>query len=86
MDKKKILEILPSRSKEAVSNWLKNYPHIELVSRGGSITYRAAISEALPEATQVSDKFHLIKNLLYYVSKYIRRKNCRKSSLLERWI
>lgn len=61
MDKKKILEILPSRSKEAVSNWLKSYPHIELVSRGGSITYRAAISESLPEATQVYKKKKLQK-------------------------
>lgn len=74
MDKKEIIDILPSRSKEAVSIWLKKYPQIKLVSRDGSITYGTAISEALLEATQVSDKFHLIKNLLDYVNKYIRRK------------
>jgi transposase len=74
MDKKIILDILPSRNKDVVSNWLKNYPHIKLVSRDGSITYGAAVSDALPEATQVSDKFHLIKNLLDYTSKYARRK------------
>ncbi len=74
MDKKVIIDILPSRTKEAVSTWLENYPQIKLVSRDGSVTYRTAISEALPEATQVSDKFHLIKNLLDYISKYIRRK------------
>lgn len=74
MDKRVILDILPSRTKEDVSHWLKSYPHIQLVSRDGSITYGAAISEALPDATQVSDKFHLIKNLLDSVSKYIRRK------------
>jgi transposase len=74
MDKKIILDILPSRSKETVSNWLENYPKIRLVSRDGSISYAAAIRESLPEAVQVSDKFHLIKNLLDYVRKYLRRK------------
>lgn len=30
MDKKIILDILPSRSKDEVSGWLKIYPHIKL--------------------------------------------------------
>lgn len=74
MDKRRILDILPSRNKDVVSNWLKGYPNIKLVSRDGSITYSAAITEALPEAKQVSHKFHLIKNLIEYINKYIRRK------------
>lgn len=48
--------------------WVKNFPHIKLVSRDGSLTYAAAIKEALPKADQISDKFHLINNLLDAIS------------------
>ena len=78
MDKRKVLDILPSRNRKDLSEWLKNYPHIKLVSRDGSITYASAIKEALPKAEQISDKFHLIKNLLDVVSQYIKRKYPRK--------
>lgn len=78
MDKRKVLDILPSRNKKDLSEWLKNYPHIKLVSRDGSITYASAIKEALPKAEQISDKFHLIKNLLDSISQYIKRKYPRK--------
>lgn len=74
MDKRIILDILPSRNKAAVADWLKKYPQIRLVSRDGSISYASAITEALPNALQVSDKFHLVKNLLDNINRYIKRK------------
>lgn len=39
MDKRQILDILPSRNKDTVSNWLKNYTHIKSVSRDDYIAY-----------------------------------------------
>lgn len=69
MDKRKILDILPSRNKGKVSEWLKRYHNVKLVSRDGSISYAATISEALPNAKQISDKFHLIKNFLDCINK-----------------
>ncbi len=78
MDQRTVLEILPSRNKKDLMEWLKRYPQIKLVSRDGSITYASAIGEALPKAKQVSDRFHLIKNLLDAVSQYIKRKYPRK--------
>ncbi|WP_370458142.1 transposase [Bacillus sp. AR18-7] len=32
---------------------------LEIVARDGSITYHNAITEAHPEAVQVSDRFHI---------------------------
>ncbi|WP_160680945.1 transposase, partial [Clostridium sp. C8-1-8] len=52
----------------------KKYPQIRLVSRDGSISYAGAITEALPNALQVSDKFHLVKNLLDNINRYVKRK------------
>jgi predicted transcriptional regulator len=65
--------MIPSREYEDVKDWLKTYPNIELVSRDGSATYRKAINDALPDAIQVSDRFHLFKNLTDYAKEYLKK-------------
>ncbi|MGC9383903.1 MAG: ISL3 family transposase, partial [Kosmotogaceae bacterium] len=69
----KVVDMIPSRDKESVTKWLKGYPEIEVVSRDGSIGYSKAIAEALPGAMQVSDRFHLVKNLIDQAKEYIKR-------------
>lgn len=58
-----IVDLLESREKGAVVEWLKNFPQIKIISRDGSRTYAAAIHEAHPKAVQVTDRFHLIARL-----------------------
>ena len=45
-----------------------------MVSRDGSITYNNAIADAHPEALQISDRFHLLKNLTSYGTEYLKKK------------
>lgn len=59
----KIVDLLESREKETVREWLKKFEHVHLVVRDGSRTYAAAIREAHPQAIQVMDRFHLIARL-----------------------
>jgi hypothetical protein len=54
-----------------VAEWLKQFPTITCFSRDGSQTYAKAIRTALPNAAQVSDRFHLIKNLVEYSREYL---------------
>ena len=63
LDSHRIIDILDSRDKEPIIEWLKNYPNIKVVSRDGSQVYAAAIKEDHPETVQISDRFHLLKNL-----------------------
>ena len=65
--------------------WLKRYPNIRLVSRDESLSYAAAIAESIPKAIQVSDKFHLIKNLLDALSSHIKRSYLVNVSLKDDW-
>ena len=62
-----------SREINDVTKWLKTYPNIQIVSRDGSITYNNAISLAHPKAIQISDRFHLLKNLTTYCKDYLTR-------------
>ena len=63
-----------SRNYEDVSYWLKlNGKTIKLVSRDGSNIYKSAITNALPNVVQITDRFHLIKGLTEYATKEIKR-------------
>lgn len=70
----RIVDMIETRDYEPVCEWLKSYPHLEVVSRDGSITYKNAIETAHPKATQISDRFHLLKNLTKYATEYLKKK------------
>jgi hypothetical protein len=59
----KVVDMIESRETEDVKAWLAGFPNIQAVSREGSQTYAAASRAALPNAFQISDRFHLLKNL-----------------------
>ena len=53
-------------ARSGVSNaqkWLEDHPGVEVVSRDRATTYALAVSQALPQAVQVADRWHLLKNL-----------------------
>jgi transposase len=57
------VDVLPDREAATLEAWLREHPGAEVVCRDGSATYAEAIRRALPGATQVSDRWHLWKNL-----------------------
>jgi len=67
----RIVDMINSRDYDDVVNWLKTFPNISVVSRDGSVTYKNAIMAAHPDAIQVSDRFHLLKNLTKYCKDYL---------------
>ncbi len=62
------IDLLPNRTVETVSAWLQNHPKIKIVSRDSSQEYASAIKKGAPQARQVSDRWHLTKNLAGCVS------------------
>jgi len=66
--------MIDSRDYETVCTWLKTYPNLHVISRDGSITYNNAITDAHPGALQISDRFHLLKNLTSYGKDYLKKK------------
>jgi transposase len=69
-----ILDMIDSRDYETVCEWLKTYPNLRVISRDGSVTYNNAITNAHPRALQISDRFHLLKNLTSYVTEYLKKR------------
>ncbi len=57
------IEVLPDREAATLEAWLRGKKGIEVVCRDSSATYAEAIRRALPDAVQVSDRWHLWRNL-----------------------
>ena len=47
-----------------MKEWLRQNKQVKKVTRDRAGAYAKAISEALPEAMQIADRFHLHQNLL----------------------
>jgi transposase len=57
------IDLLCERSADEFANWLKAHPGITMISRDRSREYAKGASQGAPEARQVADRWHLLKNL-----------------------
>ena len=73
LESHRIIDVIDSRETKDVENWLKTYPNLQVISRDGAQTYSSAATNSHPNALQISDRFHLLKNLSESVEKYMRR-------------
>lgn len=72
LETNKPIDLINSRELKEVSEHLSNYSNVKIVSRDRSTTYAAAISTALPNATHVADRFHIIHNLMEASSDFLK--------------
>jgi Transposase and inactivated derivatives len=59
----KPIEVLDGRDGFALKEWLQQNNQVKKVTRDRAGAYAKAISEALPDAMQIADRFHLHQNL-----------------------
>jgi len=60
----KPIELLDGRDGASLKEWLKKNQQVKIVTRDRASAYASAISEVLPDAMQIADRFHLHQNLL----------------------
>ena len=63
LEKRQAIDLLPDREGKTLENWLLANLGVIIVSRDRSSVYANAIRYACPEAIQVADRWHLLKNL-----------------------
>lgn len=67
------IEVLDGRDGKALREWLRKNKQVKKVTRDRAGAYAKAISEELPEAMQIADRFHLHQNLLSAVKEALKR-------------
>ena len=60
----KPIDLLDGRDGKTLKEWLKKNQQVKIVTRDRASAYASAISEVLPQAMQIADRFHLYQNLL----------------------
>ncbi len=58
-----IIDLLPDRSAETSTAWMRAHPEIEIVSRDRGEDYATAARQGAPQATQIADRFHLARRV-----------------------
>ena len=63
LERRKPIDLLPDREMETVKKWLEAHPGIKIISRDRASCYAQAAKLGAPNAIQVADRWHLLKNL-----------------------
>jgi transposase len=62
LERRKTIALLPDREPATAQAWLSDQQQISIVARDRGGAYALAATKALPEATQVADRWHLMEN------------------------
>lgn len=73
LERHRPVDLLPDRSAAALASWLKAHPGVEIISRDRGGDYAVGAREGAPNALQIADRFHLVKNLGELVERVVRR-------------
>ena len=62
LERGRVIDLLDGRDGAALEAWLKNHPGVEVITRDRWAAYANAATAGAPNARQVADRFHLVKN------------------------
>src|SRR5207244_556605 len=57
------VDLLEDRRAETLSEWLKQHPGVQILTRDRSGPYKEGARQGAPHAVQVADRWHLLQNL-----------------------
>jgi transposase len=73
LERGRVIDLLPGRDGFALKAWLKEHPSVEVITRDRWAAFAQAAAEAAPQAQQVADRWHLLKNLREAVERLLAR-------------
>lgn len=73
LERHQAVDLLPDRSGSGFAAWLTTHPGVEIISRDRSGEYADGARLGAPQARQVADRFHLLRNLRDVVLRVLKR-------------
>jgi transposase len=75
LERRRPIDLLPDRESETLAKWLKARSGIEIVTRDRSRAYAEAIANGAPDALQIADRWHILKNLYEALERLLTRQH-----------
>src|SRR2546426_6754973 len=72
LDRRCPVALLEDRTAETIAAWLQAHPEVTVVARDRAEAYASGVTQGAPDAVQVADRWHLMKNLREAVEAELR--------------
>ena len=73
LERRQVVDVLPDRTAETLATWLARHPGIRIISRDRFGEYARGAATGAPQAQQIADRFHLVKNLREVAEHWFQR-------------
>jgi transposase len=73
LERRRVVDLLPGRDGKALKKWLEQHPGVEVITRDRWAAFANAATSAAPQALQVADRWHLLKNLREAVERVLAK-------------
>ncbi|MCC6630160.1 MAG: ISL3 family transposase [Chloroflexi bacterium] len=76
-ERRRVVDLLPDRTADGLARWLAAHPGVELVTRDRAGAYADGIRRGAPDAVQIADRFHVVKNVGEALARVLQRHHRR---------